>query len=88
MYKRAVGTFDLNSKIAQHVHKHDHTFDFDNVQIIDKATTIMKDSSLKRGTRSETLTQETIQLTLGVFTPLCANFQRLAFLVSYFWIFT
>ena len=37
-HKTVVRTFELNSKIAQHVHNHDHTFDFDNVEIVDGAT--------------------------------------------------
>lgn len=37
-HKKAVFTCDSNSKVAQHANNYNHTFDFENVKIVDRAT--------------------------------------------------
>ena len=73
-HKRAVRTFDLNSKIAQHVHKHDRTFDFHIVEIVDRTTYCHKRLFLEAWySLRDSNAGLIIVLTFLVFAPLFAN---------------
>ena len=60
-HKRAVRTFDRNSKMAQHVshvYEHDHSMDLENIAIVNKERNYSKNPRVINQSINQTLFRE------------------------------